>query len=451
MKVIAEKYEVVGMLGRGGMGMVLKARMRPLGRLVALKLLAPSEIMDMMVPREELERRFVSEAETMASLRHPAIAQVWDMDRDEKGRLFFTMEYLCDNLGDLIGETYEVEAPSRVLGLKRALHYTEQTLGGLACMHFAGMVHRDVKPFNLLLTSDDQVKIIDFGLSGKRGEGLAKAKGERVGSPYYSAPEQEEDPNKADARSDLYSVGVMFFRMLGGRLPSESCERISDCNTNVNPVWDDFFAKALHLDPAERFESAEEMRRVLLEKAAEDEEHLNAACSLEDMQALMKKGNADKKALRSSPELVRKDAALDTFQLDELWHPTEYAAPQLSEDGHLVSDAGTGLVWQREGSLYPMEAVDAVAYAERLNAEAFAGRRDWRLPTVPELMSILTPVRQGMDLCLPPVFGSDRKRLWSADTALGNKRWYADVDLGFIGLRDEDCRMFVRVVAGGDK
>lgn len=449
MKVIAGKYEIVGMLGRGGMGMVLKARMRPLGRLVALKLLAPSEIMGMMVPLEELERRFTSEAETMAALRHPSIAQVWDMDRDEKGRLFFTMEYLCDNLGDLIGETYEVEAPSRVLGMQRAVHYAEQTLNGLACMHFAGMVHRDVKPFNLLLTSDDHVKIIDFGLSGKRGEGLAKAKGERVGSPYYSAPEQEEDPNKADARSDLYSVGVMFFRMLGGRLPSASCERISLCNENVHPVWDDFFIKALHTDPDKRFESAEEMRTVLLQKAAEDEEHLNATCALEDIQP-DNATTSNVASLRSTSEMVRKDAALATYGLDELWHPKEYAAPQLQEDGRVVRDEATGLVWQKEGSLSPIEATDAAAYAERLSADGFAGRSDWRLPTVPELMSILTPVRQGTDLCLPPVFGSDRKRLWSADTASTGSRWYADVDLGFIGRRDEDCRMFVRVVAGGD-
>ena len=107
------RYEVLGLLGRGGMGAVYKVAAPVTGRILALKLLAPAEMVAAMVGPEECERRFLREARAMGGLRHPNLAAALDFDRDAAGRPFYTMEYCCASVGSLIGETYRVEAPSR--------------------------------------------------------------------------------------------------------------------------------------------------------------------------------------------------------------------------------------------------------------------------------------------------------------------------------------------------
>ena len=155
----------------------------------------------------------------MAGLNHPNIVSIHDYDQD-RGKRFYVMDFYANNLGTMMGESYTVESPSRPIPVDRAIGYTRQYLEGIRCLHDAGIVHRDIKPFNLLVTPRDTVKICDFGLSKLRGETDAGPGNLKVGSPYYAAPEQERDPNSVDERADLYPVGVMLYRMLTGRLPS---------------------------------------------------------------------------------------------------------------------------------------------------------------------------------------------------------------------------------------
>jgi serine/threonine-protein kinase len=213
-----DKYEVCGLLGKGGMGMVYKVRMPVVGKVVALKLLSPHPNLVALIGEEEIKRLFVTEAVTMAGLRHPNIVAIWDFHESED-LTFLVMEYFCNNLGVIIGETYRVEEPSRIVSVDKAIHYTRQTLEGLSRLHQAGIIHRDVKPYNILVTDEDTAKITDFGLSKLRGETFRGPSNLMVGSPYYAAPEQEEDPNQVDVRADLYPVGVMLYRMLTGELP----------------------------------------------------------------------------------------------------------------------------------------------------------------------------------------------------------------------------------------
>jgi serine/threonine protein kinase len=261
------KYEIKGMLGRGGMGVVYKALMPVVKKIVALKILAPHPTTLNLLGEEEVRRRFVAEAETMASIRHPNVLDVLDFDY-AGGRPFFTMEYYCRSLGSIIGETYRTESASRILSLDKALHYTRQILTGLSRLHRAGIVHRDIKPFNMLITEEDRLKIGDFGLSRLRSETSGPPSGLMFGSPFYAAPEQEKDPDRADARADLYPVGIILYRMLAGRLPEEDAPPASACHPDVDRSWDRLIEKAIQADPDKRFASADDMREELERLAA---------------------------------------------------------------------------------------------------------------------------------------------------------------------------------------
>ncbi|MGD8646449.1 MAG: serine/threonine-protein kinase, partial [Desulfobacterales bacterium] len=235
-------YKVLGRLGRGGMGSVYKVLREDLGRIMALKVLQPREILETILGAEELRSRFIHEARAMAARDHRNVAAVWDLG-DTGDTLFMAMEYYCMNLGTLIGESYIVENPSRSLPPLTALDYTRQTLAGLACLHRAGIIHRDIKPFNLMLTGDGCIKIIDLGLSKVRGEVRPTPRSLKVGSPYYAAPEQESNPEAVDNRADLYSVGVLLHRLATGLLPGEDGRPVE--HPLLSKIWQDFFCRAL--------------------------------------------------------------------------------------------------------------------------------------------------------------------------------------------------------------
>lgn len=446
MKTIG-KYEIIGLLGRGGMGTVYKARHPELGRIVALKLLAPMDMVEAIVGMDELTRRFTAEARAMARLDHPNIATVWDLERDASGRPFFIMDYHCNNVGALIGETYIVEAPSRVLRLDRAASLARQSLEGLARLHSVGIVHRDMKPFNLLLTGTGEVRIIDFGLSKLRGERLKLHGSERVGSPYYAAPEQEADPEAAGPAADLYSVGVMLARMLTGQLPQLSDEASSALNPDLDAEWDAFLARAIADAPEDRFGNALAMIAELDRLTRAWRERTESTCAL-PLDEAPDDAPQDQPAMpRSEPVRTGPKAGPEVFGLDELWRPERYESGgfEVRGDGTVLHPR-TGLAWQQGASDYALTREEALAYRDELNAAAFGGCSSWRLPTVEELCTLLTPVAQGRDFCVAPVFDTTRPRLWSADRRSYVQSWTADTELGFIGRHDHTCRNWVRLV-----
>lgn len=447
------KYEIRGLLGRGGMGAVYKAAMPVTGRMVALKVCRPTDILEDIMGMDNIRTAFLREAVTMARIRHPHVTTVFDVfEGDGSVPPYFVMEYYCNNLGLLMGETYEVEAPSRRLGIEASLRVARQMLLGLDRLHYAGIVHRDVKPFNVMLTEgqagESEAKLIDFGLSKLRGESVTRHKGMVVGSPYYTAPEQEVDPEKADARSDLFSVGVTLFRMLTGLLPNEGGRgtAISRHHADLDAQWDDFFARALAHDRTERYHDAECMIAAVDELAAAWAEKRDAICSYFDPDSVPRKASGE--VLRAEPLKVRPADARERFGLDELWRPLTYGCGCFEERGRLVEDTGTGLVWERSGSRYPVSYEDALEHVARLNGEAFGGRSDWRLPTVEELVTLFTGSTEPGEFCQVTVFDSERSRLWSADRKSFTANWYADAQMGFVGHADRTCLMHARAVAG---
>src|SRR5688572_27452546 len=199
------KYRVIERIGRGGMGIVYKAVDETLDRHVAIKVLN-SEFGDAAVLK-----RFRAEAITLARLNHPGIATIYELNRQED-ELMMVMEFVRgETLHQFADRVGPVDPP-------HAAHLCMQVLDALSHAHTAGVIHRDLKPANLMVTETGSVKVMDFGIARVLGAENYTLGGLTMGTPAYMSPEQVTG-QPIDARSDLYAVGVVFYRLLSGRLP----------------------------------------------------------------------------------------------------------------------------------------------------------------------------------------------------------------------------------------
>jgi serine/threonine-protein kinase len=253
-------YAVEGELGRGGMGVVYKARHLRLGRTVALKMLLAGEYAG---PQERA--RFQREAEAVASLRHPNIVQVYDVD-DHDGRPYFTMEFVEG--GTLADKLAGAPQPAR-----RAAALAATLAEAVQAAHRGGVVHRDLKPGNVLLTGDGTPKVSDFGLARRLGgEAGATRSGAPLGTPSYMAPEQAAGRASAiGPATDVYALGAILYELLTGRPPfcgetaSETVLQViheepappSRLNARVPRDLETICLKCLHKDPHKRYASAQ--------------------------------------------------------------------------------------------------------------------------------------------------------------------------------------------------
>lgn len=446
----AGRYEIIGRLGRGGMSTVYKARAPITGRIVALKILRPrDEIFVDLVGEERLKEIFVEEARIMGEISHDHVAKIIDCDEDN-GTPFIVLEYFSHSIGDLIGEAYEVEYDCREVSVSRAVLYMQHALRGLERLHFAGIIHRDIKPFNLMITNDDRVKIIDFGLSRVRGEEKMSIPGMQVGSPFYAAPEQERNPKKADARADLYAIGVLLYRMLTGRLVDGRAEIAvpSSLNRELDESWDHFLLKSIAKDPEKRFQSALEMRLALEQQFASWQDGSQNGCQM--LPAI--NGAATRPAplepVDSIPRRIMYKEVRQRCGLDTLFRPRTFFGHQLTTlNPHLLFDPVTGLHWQRAGSGFVLDWQQAHDYVEHLNTSGFEGRTNWRLPTVAELVTVLRAPTAFRDFCLPPQFDARLHWLWSADHCTKKAAWMVDIVESYVGRLDKDGTASVCAVA----
>ena len=446
------KYKILGLLGKGGMGRVYKARMPVIEKIVALKRLTPAEHMIHLLGRQTVEELFINEARTLARIRHPHIASILDFDRDQQKRPFFVMEYHCKNLGLLIGEHYVMEAPTRILPPVRAARIADQILAGLDRLHHAGIFHRDIKPYNVLITDEDQVSLIDFGLSLLRGEIREMPESFKVGTPFYAPPEQEADPNAVDERADLFSTGVLIWRMLTGFLPPEhgSPPRPGSLNTILGDCFDDFLRTATARDPKSRFADASAMRRSLATAIDTWRNQLEKTCRIFSAQpADLKTGHRQSPAgRRKQPVKIRPDRACRFFGLNPLWRPEPMVSADFENvDGQRIIDRTHGLIWQQSGERYPVDWHQAKAYVGQLNDTAHGGITTWRLPTVDELICLIRPLSETGDFCTPPLFDTKKQQLWSADRKSYTAAWFVDTALGYVADMDLTCRCHVRAVS----
>jgi serine/threonine protein kinase len=453
MKTIG-KYIVRGLLGRGGMSRVYLAEIPVIHRLVALKQLQPNPTLFQLIQPDQARQMFIAEARAMSLLQHRHVVDIWDFE-DGPDHVFYTMEYHATTLGTLMGESMHVEAPSRRMAVDAAIRYTLQIIDGLSALHASGIVHRDIKPFNILITKDGQAKIGDFGLSRLHGERFKGPRTLKLGSPYYAAPEQADHPDKADARSDLYATAVVLYRMLTGRLPQGAASVRATDTAFMDEAWSAFFQKALHPIPENRFSSADEMGHALHALSGAWESLKESICSFEEKVA----GGENKPAAAMPPRGLRHQAvrildakrAQSLFGATSLWEPERYYPHVLFEKiaADLVADRRHGLLWQRRGSPQPLSWQAAHGYVAHLNAVRFGNRTTWRIPTVNELMTLLAhPPTDKRHYCTPAVFDPRQSSLWSCDRRSYTSAYVVHMDLGFISWQDQRATAEVRAVSG---
>jgi eukaryotic-like serine/threonine-protein kinase len=275
-------YEILDRIGGGGMGVVFKAQDLKLNRLVAIKFLATDTTDD-----REFRERFLREARVASSLDHPNICTIYEIDEDEDHQLFMVMAYYE-------GETLGQKIQAGPLPMLTGLEYASQLLSGLAFAHESGIIHRDIKPNNLLITRRNELKILDFGLARLLEETAMTRPGRLQGTLAYMAPEQASGRD-LDHRCDIWSAGAVVYEMLVGKrafpgqtalailrsIENDELQSVSAIRREISPRVDDILRRALAKDLNARYQSTAEFLRDIeaLRSAPPDSPGLTAAPS----------------------------------------------------------------------------------------------------------------------------------------------------------------------------
>ena len=266
-QIIKERYEIIQLLGEGGMSYVYKANDKQLKRTVAIKTLKPN-----YVQQEKFVERFKREAQTAANLNHPNIVQIFDWGIGDEP--FFVMEYIEGNT------LTSIIAKRRTISLNDVLFIGAQVSSGLHAAHSKGLVHRDIKPGNIMITPEGKVKVTDFGIVSLQNEESDITKtGSILGTASYISPEQAQG-KPVSKESDLYSLGTVIYELITGRPPFEGDtpiatatkhitdkpEKLSVFRPDIPKGIENAVLKLLHKYPKDRFKNAEDLRAVLLQQ-----------------------------------------------------------------------------------------------------------------------------------------------------------------------------------------
>ena len=266
-QIIKERYEITQLLGEGGMSFVYKAIDKQLQRAVAIKTLKP-----VYVEQEKFVERFKREAQTAANLNHPNIVQIFDWGIGDEP--FFVMEYIeGSTLTSIISK-------KKTLSISDILFIGAQVSSGLQAAHSQGLVHRDIKPGNIMITPEGKVKVTDFGIVSLQNEESDITKtGSILGTASYISPEQAQG-KPVSKESDLYSLGTVLYELITGRPPFEGetpiatatkhitdkPEKLSIYRQNIPKGVENAILKLLHKYPKDRFKNAEDLRALLLQQ-----------------------------------------------------------------------------------------------------------------------------------------------------------------------------------------
>lgn len=301
--LLDERYELQERIGEGGMAVVYRALDHRLNRSVAVKIMR-----DEMAADEEFKRRFCAESQAVAMLSHPNIVAVYDVSHNDN------MEYIVMELID--GITLKQYMDRRgILSWKEAVHFSKQIARALGHAHERGIIHRDIKPQNIMLLRDGTIKVADFGIASLENE-LQENDGQAIGSIHYIAPEQARG-ELPDARSDIYSLGVVMYEMMTGEVPytgdtlgeiavkhmNATPTPVHELNVDIPEPLEEIISRAMAPVLADRYQTAAEL--------ADDLEQLSreGTGELADEETEAEVEAPDVKPVRSVSELSKKNFA----------------------------------------------------------------------------------------------------------------------------------------------
>lgn len=272
--ILGGRYEILEVVGSGGMAIVYKAKDKLLDRCVAVKMLR-----DELQDDKDFVERFKAEARSAASLNHPNVVSVFDVGTDGD-REYFVMEYIE-------GITLKEIIDTKQLGWKTACSYGVQIAGAIEHAHRKNIVHRDIKPHNIMITKDNVVKVTDFGIARAVTSSTIVRAGNVIGSVHYFSPEQASG-GAVDFKSDIYSMGVVLYEMLTGKVPFDAENPVAiakmhvdnqarppmELNPEIPEAVNDIVLKAIAKQPSKRYQKSEEFAADL-KKVIADPESIN--------------------------------------------------------------------------------------------------------------------------------------------------------------------------------
>lgn len=262
-RIIGNRYEIIKEVGAGGMATVYKAKDHVLNRPVAVKVLRDEFTTDM-----DFVKRFNSEAESAANMQHPNIVSIYDVGHEEETNLYYIVMELIK------GKTLkQIINKDGVLSWKWSVNIAIQIASALELAHKNNIIHRDIKPHNIIITEDGVAKVTDFGIAKAVSNSTITAFGTTIGSVHYFSPEQAKGSLVTDERSDLYSLGVVLYEMLTGKVPFDADTPVAialkhmqeepvepvEINDEIPSAVSDIVMKAMQKDPVNRYQTATEM------------------------------------------------------------------------------------------------------------------------------------------------------------------------------------------------
>ena len=284
-QVLDDRYELLSVIGEGGMAVVYKALDRRLNRYVAVKIMREE-----MAADEEFKQRFFAESQAVAMLSNPNIVAVYDVSHSD------SMEYIVMELVEGITLKQYMDRKGK-LSQREVVHFTAQIARALAHAHERGIIHRDIKPQNIMLLRDGTIKVADFGIATLENE-IYENNGQAVGSIHYIAPEQARGETP-DPRSDIYSLGVVMYEMITGECPytGDTLGEIAVKHMNATPV-----------PPHEKAEGlSEELERITMKAMSADifARYQTASELIEDLERFQNKSRRDQeRAEMKNPDVV---------------------------------------------------------------------------------------------------------------------------------------------------
>lgn len=348
------KYEISERLGRGGMAEVYRAYHAILDRFVAIKILH-----NFLADDEEFSQRFTREAQNIARLKHAHIVQVYDFDFDTESESYYMVMELIDG-ETLKDRLFEMEKTKEKLSLEEVLRIIREASSALAYAHRNGMIHRDVKPANLMLDTNenDRVVLTDFGIAKIVTGSQFTVTGGLVGTPAYMAPEQGVGET-GDERSDLYSLGVILYQMVTGELPydaetplalilkhlNEPIPSACALNPNLPPEIDIIIHKLMAKEPDKRYKGAgeliEDIRTLEGALLRNDDTPINLIAAPGDLQKTVDLNDTSEIDSPTVPFLKKQT----TQQVEKITHQTAFPAPKPKSNGR-------GVLWSILGIIF---------------------------------------------------------------------------------------------------